>query len=227
MNITVTHLPEESEKGRFQINYESNGQLVEVATDSLIVATPSDDAAALLEPVSSDLSGYLKGIEYPPLATLCLSYDQSKIINPLKGFGFLATPVSKLFILGCLFSSGMFKGRAPEGNALLTIFIGGSRNPEAALVDQGRMVDSAHNELKRILGISCKPEVVTLTRYDRAIPQYLLGHRARVQSLEAELSKIPGLFIIGNYTHGVSTGDCIKEATRVAGSAIDFISNSD
>jgi oxygen-dependent protoporphyrinogen oxidase len=58
--------------------------------------------------------------------------------------------------------------------------------------------------------------VVALTRWERAIPQYNLGHKARVERIEKLLEQIPGLSLIGNYMHGVSTGDVIKEADRVA-----------
>src|SRR5262249_45352362 len=69
---------------------------------------------------------------------------------------------------------------------------------------------------QKVLGISGEPQVVGITRWERAIPQYNLGHRDRVQRVTALLNTVPGLHLIGNYLHGVSTGDVIKEADRVA-----------
>jgi oxygen-dependent protoporphyrinogen oxidase len=74
----------------------------------------------------------------------------------------------------------------------------------------------AHGELQQVLGITGEPQAVALTRWERAIPQYNLGHRDRVRHIEALLGKLPGLHLIGNYLHGVATGDVIKEADRVA-----------
>jgi oxygen-dependent protoporphyrinogen oxidase len=57
---------------------------------------------------------------------------------------------------------------------------------------------------------------VAITRYERAIPQYAIGHNARVRRIESVLESIPGLRLAGNYLHGVSIGDCVKQAEQVA-----------
>jgi len=109
-----------------------------------------------------------------------------------------------------------YAGRAPEGKALVTVFIGGARNPDIVRRADDELLSVAHRELQKVLGISNEPALVAITRYERAIPQYNLGHYARVQEIENLLDGLPELRLIGNYLHGVSTGDCIKEADRVA-----------
>jgi oxygen-dependent protoporphyrinogen oxidase len=110
----------------------------------------------------------------------------------------------------------LFKDRAPKGKALMTAFIGGARNPAAAKLADDDLVSTAHNEIQRVLGISSDPQPVAITRYERSIPQYNLGHFRRVQLIKGLQSDLGGLTLIGNYLNGVSTGDCIKEADRVA-----------
>src|SRR5262249_19197037 len=134
----------------------------------------------------------------------------------LDGFGFLVPPSEQMNILGCVWNSSLFEGRAPDGKALITAFIGGARNPDAARLADDDLVATAHQELQRVLGISSGPQVVTITRYERSIPQYNLGHFARVLKIGALLARLPRFRLIGNYLHGVSTGDCIKEADGVA-----------
>jgi oxygen-dependent protoporphyrinogen oxidase len=138
------------------------------------------------------------------------------IETPLNGFGFLVPPGEGMNILGCVWNSSLFKDRAPNGKALLTVFIGGARDPGAAQLADAELVSAAAGDLRRALGTSKDPQVVAITRYERSIPQYNLGHARRVQRIECLQSGIPGLSLIGNYLHGVSTGDCIKEADRVA-----------
>lgn len=204
------------QESNFRIEFERNGSRHVIASEAVIIAAPAFAAAKLIAESCEELSRLLGEIYYPPLAIVCLSYDKAAIKTPLDGFGFLVAPVEGLNILGCVWNSSLFKGRAPAGKALLTVFIGGARNPKLAGQADAELVATAHDELQKILGISAEPHAVAITRYERSIPQYVIGHAARVKRIEALLEKIPGLYLIGNYLHGVSTGDCIKEADRVA-----------
>ncbi len=201
---------------RFSVEFERAGNNHKLTCERLVIATPAKAAATLVAGVSDQLSSLLNEIDYPPLSIVSLAYDQSTVTTPLDGFGFLVPPSEGLNILGCVWNSSLFKGRAPKGKALVTAFIGGARNPSAARAADAELVSTVHNELQRVLGISSDPQVVAITRYERSIPQYNLGHFARVREIESLLDGLPGLRLIGNYLHGVSTGDCIKEADRVA-----------
>jgi oxygen-dependent protoporphyrinogen oxidase len=158
----------------------------------------------------------LSEIPYPKLAVVHLAYDLASIARELDGFGFLVAPSESLSILGCVWNSSLFPGRAPAGKALLTVFAGGARKPDLVTLPDGELVSMVHNDLEGVLGISADPKIVSITRYERAIPQYNLGHAARVRKIESLLEATPGLFLTGNYLHGVSTGDCIKQAEQVA-----------
>lgn len=205
-----------SVSSEFEVEFKRAGTRLRLTCDRLIIATPARAAATLVANLSDNLSRLLDEIEYPPLAILSVAYEASSIKVPLGGFGFLAAPSEGFNILGCVWNSSLFAGRAPEGKALLTVFIGGARNPGAARMDDAELVSTAHAELQRVLGITSEPRVVAITRYERSIPQYNLGHAKRVQEIESLPTRMPGLNLIGNYLHGVSTGDCIKEADRVA-----------
>jgi len=200
----------------FAVEFNRSGNQNRVACKNVIIATPSSVASLLVAPMAKELSEMLDEIQYPPLAIVYLAYKKSAIKRPLDGFGFLVAPAEGLNILGCVWNSSLFEGRAPAGVALLTIFIGGARNPQAARLEEGELTATAHSELQKVLGISAEPQLVAITRWERAIPQYNLGHAARVRRIESLLEEIPGLNLIGNYLHGVSTGDVIKEADRVA-----------
>ncbi|HJQ71231.1 MAG TPA: protoporphyrinogen oxidase [Blastocatellia bacterium] len=200
----------------FAVDFSRAGSRTKITSKHVIVATPSRAASALVAPISKELGLLLDEIEYPPLSIVYLAYEKSAIKTRLDGFGFLVAPAEGLNILGCVWNSSLFDGRAPRGLALLTVFVGGARNPQAARLTDDELVSVAHSELRAALGIASEPRVVAITRYDRAIPQYNLGHAARVRKVESLLKDIPGLSLIGNYLHGVSTGDVIKEAERVA-----------
>ncbi len=200
----------------YKISFERAGVPHQLTCSNIIIAAPAFAAARLVSPVSEQLGELLDEISYPPLAVVSLSYDEAAIETQLDGFGFLVAPVERMKILGCVWNSSLFKGRAPEGKALLTVFVGGARAPELAQLADDELVSITHSKLQRVLGISEEPQVIAITRYERSIPQYNLGHAARVRKIESLLEEISGLRLIGNYLHGVSTGDCIKEADCIA-----------
>ena len=208
------------EQRAYTIEFESKAGPVSLSCESLILATPAWAAASLVKSISSDLSGLLEEIEYPPLAILYVDYEASAIGVPLAGFGFLSAPSEETPVLGCVWNSSLFPGRAPKGRTLLTVFMGGARHPGAARYEDAELISIANTELQRALRANAAPRIAGITRYERSIPQYNLGHRDRVRQIEALLAATPGLHIAGNYLHGVSTGDCIKEAERIAREAI-------
>jgi oxygen-dependent protoporphyrinogen oxidase len=206
----------ESSGGEFLVNFSRSQRPEAILCDRIVIGTPAWAAAALARPLSAELSGLLDEIPYPPLAVVCVSYDERAVRAPVNGFGFLAVPGEGLSILGCLFSSSLFPGRAPDGKVLFTTFVGGALNAGVLGLADSELVASVHEDLRKVMRIGGDPEPVAITRYERSIPQYNIGHAGRIQRIEEIMDRITGLSIVGNYLHGVSTGDCIKEADRVA-----------
>jgi protoporphyrinogen/coproporphyrinogen III oxidase len=200
----------------FTLQFAGGGNRHQLTADHLIIAAPANVAGSLIGGISAELSDLLNQVEYPPLSIVSLAYETSTVSTPLDGFGFLVPPSEKMNILGCVWNSSLFSNRAPKGTSLLTAFVGGARNPAAAQAADAELVSTIHGELQKVLGISSEPRVISITRYRRSIPQYNIGHFARVQRIERLLEETTGVQVIGNYLHGVSTGDCIKEADRIA-----------
>jgi len=202
--------------GRFLVRFSRAGGIEAILCDRVVIGTPAWAAADLTRSLSGELAALLDEIQYPRLAVVCLSYDERAVRAPINGFGFLAVPGEGLSILGCVFSSSLFPNRAPDGKLLFTVFVGGALNPGAAELADSDLVALVHEDLGKVLRISGDPGTVAITRYERSIPQYNIGHAARVRRIEELVDQMPGLALVGNYLHGVSTGDCIKEADRVA-----------
>ncbi|MBI3949269.1 MAG: protoporphyrinogen oxidase [Acidobacteria bacterium] len=202
---------------RFMLEINQNGCTKAVEADAVVLATPAFVAAETVKSLSEPLARILASIEYPPLASVCLGYDKTAIPRPIEGFGFLVPRSQGLRLLGCLWSSGLFPGRAPEGKVCLTNFVGGATDPAVRELSNAELIQTVHRELQMTLGVKADPHVVAIHRYPRAIPQYNLGHQAKRQQIEEHVSHIPGLFLTGNYLRGVSVGDCVREATSAAG----------
>jgi oxygen-dependent protoporphyrinogen oxidase len=95
-----------------------------VASRGLVLATQAPESAELLAPLDPDASSLLSQIEYAPVATVALGVDPARATQSVRGFGFLVPGRSPEPLLGCLFMSQLFPGRAPEGRELLACMLG-------------------------------------------------------------------------------------------------------
>ena len=159
----------------------------------------------------------LREVEYPPVHVVALGYDHDDIAHPLDGFGMLVPPVEDRFdILGTLFSSTLFPGRAPDDTALLTTFVGGARNPALARRPEDALQSVVERDLARLLGVEGTPTFAHHVHWPRAIPQYTPGYGAVKDTLAALEAEHPALFFAGNYRQGVSVGDAAASGADAA-----------
>jgi oxygen-dependent protoporphyrinogen oxidase len=191
---------------RWTVSTESE----EFGCDRVILATPAYRASALVSAFAPDAAGALDAVSHSPLAVLHLTWGQTSLPRPLTGFGHLVAASASRRILGAVWSSSLFPGRAPAGRALLTVFLGGSRDPRALELSDDELVAAAARDLEREGLVRGEPEPVLVTRWARAIPQYERGHAARMQALAEAERRFPGLRLIGNYRGGVSVVDVLR-----------------
>jgi oxygen-dependent protoporphyrinogen oxidase len=182
----------------------------------LVLAVPADAAAWLLRPLAPAAADALDAIPYPPVASVASVYGRDQIAHALDGFGFLVPEREGRRILGTIFSSTLFENRAPRGTVLLTSFVGGMRQPDLALREEGDIAALVEEELAGLLGVKGRPRSTRVTRWRRAIPQYTLGHLERVAEIDAAERANPGLYLCANYRGGISVGDCIKSGHAMA-----------
>lgn len=164
----------------------------------------------------SELIPKLTSIPYAPIAVVSLGVRVEQIQHPLNGFGMLVPEVEPFNMLGCLFSSSLFEGRAPEEHALLTCFVGGQRNPEYVKRSDKELLDLVSRDLQKLLGYTDNPVFTSIYRWEKAIPQYGLDHQNYLDIMDQLESANPGYFLTGNYRHEVSVPGCIEQAYETA-----------
>lgn len=155
-------------------------------------------------------------VTYPPLSVLHLGYKKTDIKHALDGFGFLVPEKEKLHILGALFSSTLFKNRAPEGHHLLTVFIGGGRDPELAHQSTEKLIKLAQADLHKLIGLRGRYVFKEHVFWPKSIPGYHVGYGDVLDKISDMEEKNPGLYIAGNFRHGISVPDCIKTGLSLA-----------
>jgi oxygen-dependent protoporphyrinogen oxidase len=211
-----------ADDGTFEIEGERQGERVAGRSRALVLAVPADAAARVVRPFAPAAAQALDTIPYAPVAVVASAYRRADVAHALDGFGFLAPRKEGRPILGTLFSSSMFDRRAPAGTVLLTTFVGGSRNPDLACASPDAIAQRVDRELAALLGAR-SPQWREVMRWPRAIPQYTLGHAARIAALEQAEAAAPGLYFRANYRGGVSVGDCIKSAHAAAAAVASFL----
>jgi oxygen-dependent protoporphyrinogen oxidase len=190
---------------------------------AVVLATPAHESAKLVRELWPPATKGLNAIEYAPVATVATAYRRADVRHSLAGFGFLVPKKESRRILGSLFSSSLFEGRAPQGIVLLTTFVGGMRRRELVAQPDGALGTLVHEELIALVGATNPPVWVDVTRWPSAIPQYNLGHAERLRPLEDAERARPGLFFCGSYRGGVSVGDCIQSAHTMADAVTRFL----
>jgi oxygen-dependent protoporphyrinogen oxidase len=182
--------------------------------DALVLAVPAPAAASLLRETNLDLAKELWKVEYTSSAAVVLGYDCAIKLPP--GHGFLIPRSEGRNMLACTFVHRKFPFRVPEGAALLRCFLSSSRVPELKTRNDHWLLSTIIKELREIVAVYQTAQFAHIYRWDCALPQYAVGHLERVAKMDALLSEMSGLHLIGNSFHGVGIPDCIKSGKEAA-----------
>ena len=206
----------------WEIECESDDRSWTEPCDAIVCALPADALATLkFEGVatSRELS-VLKEIEHPPVASVFTGFRSADVRHSLDGFGVLVPQLERRLILGTLFSSTLFSGRAPQDHVALTTFVGGMRRPDLVGLEDRELLRVVQEDLGCLLGVSAPPVFTRIQRWTRAIPQYTLGFQRYKDAISAVEAEAPGLFIGGNCRDGISLSNCIAAGGRLANAVV-------
>ena len=185
--------------------------------DAVLAAMPTHAMAAIgFEAHKPIEMGWLKDVNHPPVASVVMGFERKQVPHPLDGFGMLVPKAEKRGILGTIFSSSLFDGRAPEGYVTLSTYVGGTRQPHNAGLDQGDMDRLILSDLEALLGVQGSPAFVHRKIWPQAIPQYSVGYGRVLDRFDAIESSCPGLFFAGHFRNGISLGDSMLAGLDVA-----------
>jgi oxygen-dependent protoporphyrinogen oxidase len=184
--------------------------------DAVVLAGAAYRMAALVRDAAPELARRLDEIGYASSAVVALAYPRAAIRHPLDAFGFVVPRVEGRPSLACTFSSVKYPGRAPDGFALLRVFLGGAGGAERLEQDDGALARLAHAEVADLLGITAPPVLERVWRHPRAMPQYAVGHLDRVAAIEAYLAAWPGLALAGAAYRGVGIADAVRSGEAAA-----------
>ena len=184
--------------------------------EAVVMAAPAYEASHMIRPVSESLAHRLSGIAYASAAVYCAGYYDKQAAMAPEGFGVLIPRSEKHRTLGMVWNSSLFRNRAPQGQFVITSFLGGATDPDLLRESDEEIAAITEKDSSTILGITGNPIVSGLWRHPKALPQYNLGHGHTVEALREGGDAMPGLFFSGNYLEGPSIGKCVEQAFRAA-----------
>jgi len=193
----------------FRLHLEDRSARAELLADKLVVALPAPQAAEVLSGLDPRLADRLRALTAAPISLVHLA-ARGEDLGPVQhGFGVLrpGRPV-----VGALFPGTLFPGRAPAGSLLVSALVGGARHAAVAGSSDAELVELVRSALK----MTAPPRLLSAVRWSQALPQYLMGHAARIAEIEALTAAHPGLELAGAYYRGVSVMDCLRDGVRAA-----------
>jgi oxygen-dependent protoporphyrinogen oxidase len=181
--------------------------------DAVVVAAPAPVAAGLLRTESPEAAGELAAVEYASMALVTLAYRRAGTALP-EGSGFLVPPVDGRTIKASTFASQKWGWIADENPDLVVLRTSVGRYGETAVLqrDDIELVDVSRHDLKAATGLDATPVATRVTRWDDGLPQYPVGHHARVARIREHVAGLPGLAVCGAPYDGVGIPACIASA---------------
>jgi len=191
LHATVQALEREGEGFRLRVNGDW------FAASQVILACEAHRSGQLVHPTLGEL---LAGIRHSSGHIVAMGF---RGLARLRGFGFLVPKVEGRNVTAATWVSTKFSGRAPEGMQLIRAFYR-ETSPDPV------------RELRELMGFREDPVFTRAYEWSHSLPQYAVGHEARVAEIEERVKQIPGLHLIGNAYHGVGIPDCVRLAKSTA-----------
>ena len=184
--------------------------------DGVCLALPSYSAGGLLRNIDGVLAGGLESIEYASSAIAVLALRRDEIRPEALCFGSIAPTKEDRDCLAISLSSEKYAGRCPQGTLIMRAFMGGAVRPQMLDRSDQELIELAFAEVQALFGVRTKPHYQRLVRWERAMPQYHVGHVQRVVRIRELVAKHSGLALAGNAYDGVGIPQCIRSAKQAA-----------
>ena len=206
--------------GKYHIKGIQKGETIDIMANKVITTTGAYALKSMLQFVDVEDLSKIASLKYAKVIEIVIGFKKWTGM-PLDGFGGLIPFKENRDVLGYLFLSSFLENKAPEGGALITIFMGGIRNERVFELTDGEIREIVKKESLDLLQLNeFNPDLFRINRYAHAIPQYGADSGIRFETIE-KLNKLhPGLIIGGNLRSGIGMADRVKQGKELAEEAI-------
>lgn len=190
--------------------------------DGVVLAVPAFAAATLLDQAAPAAASMLDSIRYASVAVVTLVYAPGTPTPP--GSGLLVPSREGRLVKAATWASSKWPHVAPDGEVVVRVSVGRDGADSVLERDDGDLLAGVRADLADLAGIETAPETLRVTRWERALPQYEVGHPERVRLVEQELAALPGVMVTGAAYRGVGIAACVRDAEQTAGRLLGLLS---
>lgn len=192
-----------------------DGKITQFGASRVVTTTGGYNLQSLLPFLKPESLKNIMQLEYAKVVQVSAGYKTWDGMK-LDAFGGLVPEKEKRKILGILFPSAIFNERAPAQGALLSVFLGGTRNPQLIEKSDQEITRITLDEIRDTLYTERHPDLIRISRYYHAIPQYGKDSGERFESIRNIETGNPGLILAGNIRDGIGMADRVKQAWNIA-----------
>ena len=193
-----------------------------IIAERIITTTGAYTLPALLPFVPKEKMERISNLHYAPVVQASVGFRDTGALR-FDAFGGLVPSCEKKDVLGILFPSACFTGRAPEEGAIFSFFIGGVKHADLTTWPEEELKALIRRELHTMLKFpeETEPDMIRIFRHEHAIPQYEQSSGSRFETIDELQARYPGLTLAGNIKGGIGMADRIRQATEIADKLIN------
>ena len=138
--------------------------------DAVVIATPANRAAELLEPVQGSVAALLGAIDYADVTLVTLQVPADGVGRPLEGTGFLVPAGAGHLITACTWLTSKWPELRRPGDVLLRASMGRAGDDRPARLSDDEIIEGVLDDLGPMMALRSAPTQAVVTRWAGAFP---------------------------------------------------------
>ncbi len=185
--------------------------------DAVVLAVPAPVAAVLLADGWPGVARELAGIRTASVGVVALAYEHTAVRAVPAGSGVLVPRDQERLTKAITIGAGKWPHLADRERFVLRASVGRVDDGRALALDDDVLAERVDAEVRRCLGVTAPARERVVVRWAEALPQYDVGHHARLDRIRHLLAQGPaGLHLGGAGLDGVGLSARAADAARLA-----------
>lgn len=194
--------------------------------DSVIAATSHKITQLIFKQYS--FFDPFKNVPSTSVATVALAFPKEAIKKDINGTGFVVSRNSDYTITACTWTHKKWKHSTPEGKVLLRCYVGRAGDETIVDLSDDQIIKIVLDDLSKTMDISMEPDFAVISRWNNAMPQYIVGHKQRLETIKKHVAEeLPGVFLAGSSYEGIGIPDCIDQGEAAVQHVLDYLKSKE